>query len=103
MNYLIRDATIVNENKIFQSDVLIKDGRIEKIAPNINIKYSIKEIDATGLYLLPGAIDDQVHFREPGLTHKALFILNQKQQLQAALPALWKCPIHSHLHLHNNC
>jgi dihydroorotase len=67
---LLKAATLVNENQIFVADVLIKDGRIEKIAPNIDHP-SAQEINAEGLHLLPGMIDDQVHFREPGLTHKA--------------------------------
>jgi dihydroorotase len=68
---LIKQATIVNEGKQFVSDVLIKDERIEKIAPNISCDFAHEEINAEGLYLIPGVIDDQVHFREPGLTHKA--------------------------------
>jgi dihydroorotase len=67
---LIKSATIVNENQQFEADVLIKNGRIEKIAQSISAG-SEEVIDASGKYLLPGAIDDQVHFREPGLTHKA--------------------------------
>lgn len=67
---LIKAASVVNEGKIFVADVLIKDGRIEKIAPSIAVQAD-KEINAEGLHLLPGMIDDQVHFREPGLTHKA--------------------------------
>jgi dihydroorotase len=67
---LIKGATLVNENEIFVSDVLIRNGRIEKIANNIEHE-GAKEINAEGLHLLPGMIDDQVHFREPGLTHKA--------------------------------
>jgi len=70
-NYLIRNATIINENKQFIGDVLLKNGRIEKMDPNISVDYRCEEIDATGLWLTPGVIDDQVHFREPGLTHKA--------------------------------
>jgi len=67
---LLKAATLVNENQIFVADVLIKAGRIEKIAPIIEYP-GAQEIDASGLHLLPGMIDDQVHFREPGLTHKA--------------------------------
>lgn len=67
---LIKSATIVNENKTFVSDLYIKDGLIEQIAPEIN-KVADQEIRAEGLHLLPGLIDDQVHFREPGLTYKA--------------------------------
>lgn len=67
---LIKNATLVNEGQISSADVLIKNGIIEKIAPVIDCA-SDREIDAEGLYLLPGLIDDQVHFREPGLTQKA--------------------------------
>lgn len=67
---LIKNATIVNEGKVFESDVLINGERIEKIASDISDS-NAKIIDASGLHLFPGVIDDQVHFREPGLTHKA--------------------------------
>ena len=67
---LIKAASIVNEGQIFTSDLLIKNGRIERIAPTIDTPADL-EINAEGLHLLPGMIDDQVHFREPGLTHKA--------------------------------
>lgn len=71
MSLLIKNATVVNEGNQTVTDVLIGNGRIEKIAPAITPTGNVREIDATGLYLLPGVIDDQVHFREPGLTHKA--------------------------------
>ena len=68
---LIKNAKIVNEGTIFQGDVLIENEFIVEIAPMIRAKSSdCKIIDAEGNYLIPGAIDDQVHFREPGLTHK---------------------------------
>nr|WP_121271299.1 dihydroorotase [Pedobacter schmidteae] len=67
---LIKAASIVNEGQIVVADVLIKNGLIEKIAPNIDTPAD-QEINAEGLHLFPGMIDDQVHFREPGLTHKA--------------------------------
>lgn len=67
---LIKSATIVNENTILVADVYIENGLIHKISPQIDVPAD-REIDAEGLYLLPGLIDDQVHFREPGLTHKA--------------------------------
>jgi dihydroorotase len=70
MKTLIRNANIVNEGKVFQGDVLIHGEYIEKIGTNLNAEGNIKMVDASGLFLLPGAIDDQVHFREPGLTHK---------------------------------
>ena len=68
--YLIKGATLVNEGQQTVADVLIKNGFIEKIGRDLSAPEA-KEINAEGLYLLPGMIDDQVHFREPGLTHKA--------------------------------
>lgn len=67
---LIKNATIINENSRKVKDILIKKNRIEKIDQNINTNGRYEEIDAEGLFLIPGLIDDQVHFREPGLTHK---------------------------------
>lgn len=71
MKTLITNALIVNENTIQQSDVLIDNERIAKIASQIQARHDYKIIDGQGKHLLPGVIDDQVHFREPGLTHKA--------------------------------
>ncbi|MBO9673810.1 MAG: dihydroorotase [Sphingobacteriaceae bacterium] len=68
--YLIKAATIVNEGQKIVADLLIKDGFIAKIGQNLSAP-EVQEINAEGQYLLPGMIDDQVHFREPGLTHKA--------------------------------
>jgi len=68
---LIKNATIVNEGKQEVKDVYIVGERIEQIGNNLQPKGNAREINAEGLYLLPGVIDDQVHFREPGLTHKA--------------------------------
>ena len=67
---LIKSATVVNEGRQQVLDVMISDGRIEEIAPQID-RPADREIRAEGLHLLPGLIDDQVHFREPGLIHKA--------------------------------
>ncbi|WP_296699314.1 dihydroorotase [Algoriphagus sp.] len=68
---LITGANIVNEGRISPGDILVKDGRIAKIGSDLSSEYADIHIDANGKYLLPGLIDDQVHFREPGLTHKA--------------------------------
>jgi len=70
MKILLKNATIVNENQIFESDLLIENDLISKIESNISTENVDKIIDAAGKYLLPGIIDDQVHFREPGLTWK---------------------------------
>lgn len=71
MKTLILNARIVNENTIQESDVYISDGHIERIGKNLQHLPADKIVDAHGAYLLPGVIDDQVHFREPGLTYKA--------------------------------
>ena len=69
--FLIKNAKIVNEGVIFEGDVLIENEYIKEIAESISLKSSdVTIIDAEGNYLVPGVIDDQVHFREPGLTHK---------------------------------
>ncbi|MBK6774722.1 MAG: dihydroorotase [Flavobacteriales bacterium] len=70
-NWLIRNAQVVNEGRTFAADVLLRDGFIERVAEEgITDARGTIEVDATGKHLLPGCIDDQVHFREPGLTHK---------------------------------
>jgi len=89
---LIKNATIVNEGKQFVSDVLIKNERIEKIAPDISVKENCKLIHAEGLYLLPGAIDDQVHFREPGLTHKATIQTEAKAAVAGGVTSFMEMP-----------
>ncbi len=70
-NYLLKNGTIINEGKSFVADILIKNNRIEKIGSGITPEGNVTEINVEGKYILPGCIDDQVHFREPGLTHKA--------------------------------
>src|ERR1700746_1039416 len=92
MNYLVKDASIVNENKISISDVLIRNGRIEKIARNITAKYPATEINAAGLHLFPGVIDDQVHFREPGLTHKATIYTEAKAAVGGGVTSFMEMP-----------
>ena len=70
-SYLIKNATIVNENNTFKGDVLIENEIIKQISKTINVDENVEVINADGKTLIPGFIDDQVHFREPGLTHKA--------------------------------
>ena len=67
---LLKNAKIVNDNKVFPSDILLEDDIIIKIEANISADAATKVIDLDGKYVIPGVIDDQVHFREPGLTHK---------------------------------
>ena len=73
MNYYIKNATLVNEGQTFVASVFVSDGKIAKIVRGSEIAdfASATIIDATGKYLIPGIIDEHVHFREPGLTHKA--------------------------------
>src|ERR1700739_1000314 len=70
MATLITNAILVNEGRRYQADLLIRGERIDKIAPGIKAPAGIEVLDAKGRFLLPGMIDDQVHFREPGLTAK---------------------------------
>jgi dihydroorotase len=70
-NYVLKGGQIVNEGKIFQGDIRIKQGRIDKIASSISPNAEDLVLDLNGKHVFPGMIDDQVHFREPGLTHKA--------------------------------
>lgn len=77
---LIKNGTVVNEGKIFQADLLINGEKIERIDSDISCD-NAEIIDASGLHILPGIIDDQVHFREPGLTHKGNIASESKAAL----------------------
>ncbi|MBC8474612.1 MAG: dihydroorotase [Cryomorphaceae bacterium] len=88
---LIKNATLVNEGKIYQSDVLIENQKIKKIAPKITIDAD-QIIDAKGLHLLPGVIDDQVHFREPGLTHKGTIYTESKAAVAGGITSFMEMP-----------
>ena len=91
-NYLIKNALIVNEGKKIAGDLLIRDGRIEKIGGIIYRKEAIAEIDAANQWLLPGVIDDQVHFREPGLTHKATIYSESKAAIAGGVTSFMEMP-----------
>jgi len=90
--YLIKNTQIVNEGKTIQGDVLIKNGRIEKIASQIDTKGAITEINGENQFLLPGVIDDQVHFREPGLTHKANIYSEAKAAVAGGTTSFMEMP-----------
>ena len=77
---ILKNGTLVNEGKIFESDIAIKGNRIEKIAASIDAE-SKNVVDLNGKYVIPGLIDDQVHFREPGLTHKGEIATESKSGL----------------------
>ena len=91
-SYLIKNTQIVNEGKTFQGDILIKNGRIEKIANQIDSKGAITEINGEHQFLLPGVIDDQVHFREPGLTHKANIYSEAKAAVAGGTTSFMEMP-----------
>lgn len=91
-SYLIKQATLINEGEIFVSDVLIEDGRIAKIEREIDNDTKAIEINAEGLYLVPGAIDDQVHFREPGLTHKGEIYTESKAAVAGGITSYMEMP-----------
>jgi len=91
-NYLFKNITIVNEGKIYVADVYIKKGRIERVDAAINVKELVKEINLQGKFLLPGVIDDQVHFREPGLTHKATIYSESKAAVAGGVTSFMEMP-----------
>lgn len=91
-NYLIKNARVINEGKIFQAEVLIKNQRIAKIDPQIENTCNAQEINAEGKYLMPGVIDDQVHFREPGLTHKAEIYTEAKAAVAGGTTSFMEMP-----------
>ncbi len=92
MDYLIKNIQVVNEGKTFTSDVLIKDGRIHRIGSDISTKENVTTIDGEGKWLLPGAIDDQVHFRQPGLTHKADIYTESKAAVAGGVTSFMEMP-----------
>ena len=89
---LIKNASIVNEDEIFVGDVLIEGQFITLIDRNIDADNSTKVIDAEGLYLFPGIIDDQVHFREPGLTHKDEIYTESKSAVAGGVTSYMEMP-----------
>ena len=93
--FVIQNAHIINENKIFQGSVFIKDGLIQDIRKGYfesAFKSSIKTIHAKNKYLIPGIIDDQVHFRTPGLTHKADIYTESKAAVAGGISSFMEMP-----------
>jgi dihydroorotase len=90
--YLFKNIPVVNEGKILSLDVLTNGERIEKIATGIETKYKVAEINGDGKYLFPGVIDDQVHFREPGLTHKATIYTESKAAVAGGVTSFMEMP-----------
>ncbi len=92
MIYLIKNTCMVSDNKQTFGDVLIKDKRIERIDSNIGTKGKVIEIDGSHQHLLPGCIDDQVHFREPGLTHKANIYTESRAAVAGGVTSFMEMP-----------
>ena len=89
---LITNAKVVNEGKIQELDVLVKAGRIEQIGTDLSGSSVDRVIDASGLHLLPGMIDDQVHFREPGLTHKGEIATESAAAVAGGITSYFEMP-----------
>jgi dihydroorotase len=90
-SYLIKNGKVVNEGKIVDTDILISGARIEKIAKDISDP-TATIFDAAGLYVFPGAIDDQVHFREPGLTHKGEIFTESRAAVAGGITSFMEMP-----------
>lgn len=91
-SYLIQGAQIVNEGQTILCDVFIENERISKMGSDIEVPTGVEIIDARGKYLLPGCIDDQVHFREPGLTHKATIGTESKACVAGGITSYLEMP-----------
>ena len=89
---LIRNARLVNEGQITETDVLVEDGFIAQIKPGLSDGSVATVVDAQGQYLLPGVIDDQVHFREPGLTHKATIHFESRAAVAGGVTSFMEMP-----------
>jgi dihydroorotase len=92
MKYIIKNAIVVNEGELNYHDVIIEDQLISKIGRSLETPAGAIEIDAEGLHLLPGAIDDQVHFREPGLTHKGEIYTEAKAAVAGGVTSFMEMP-----------
>jgi len=89
---ILRSGIIVNEGKQFVADILIKNGKIEKIDSHINYTGSVFEVDLKGKFVLPGCIDDKVHFREPGLIHKATIATESRAAVAGGITSFMEMP-----------
>lgn len=92
MRTLLKGGTIVNEGKQFVADLLIHNDRIERIDSSISADGNVKEINCEGKLILPGCIDDQVHFREPGLTHKANLFTESRAAVAGGITSFMEMP-----------
>ena len=89
---LIKNAKIVSDLTIFEGDLLVENGKISRIDANITVDGKVEIHDADGRFLIPGVIDDQVHFREPGLTHKANIYTESRAALAGGTTSFMEMP-----------
>ena len=89
---LIKNAQVVNDHHIIEADVRIKGQRIDKVDSYISASHNDIIVDAEGLHLLPGMIDDQVHFREPGLTHKGTIASESRAAVAGGITSYMEMP-----------
>src|SRR3989344_2440850 len=100
---LLKAATLINEGTERVADVLIENGRIAKIGTDLSVEGKVDERDCSGLLLLPGCIDDQVHFREPGLTHKGTIASESRAAVAGGITSFIRSEEHtSELQSHVN-
>ena len=92
MKTLIKNGYIINENKIFESDILVNGEYIEKIDNTISSNHVDKVIDCEGSLILPGIIDDQVHFREPGYPNKATIFSESRAAVAGGITSYFEMP-----------
>ena len=89
---LLRGGTLINEGTRTEQDILVRNGRIENIGPALSSTSNYKELDVSGKWILPGLIDDQVHFREPGLTHKACIHTESQAAVAGGVTTYFEMP-----------
>ncbi len=90
--WLIRNARMVNEGEVAETDIRVKGGRIERIEPGLSTRPGETLVDAAGRYILPGMIDDQVHFREPGLTRKGTIASESRAAVAGGITSYLEMP-----------
>lgn len=91
MNYILKNGVLVNEGRKTEADILVKNGKIQKIGPSLK-EVGAEIIDVKGSFILPGCIDDQVHFREPGLTHKASIYSESRAAVAGGITSYMEMP-----------
>ena len=91
-NIIFKEARIINRGSIIEGDLWVRDGIIERVDPSITVDHRVTEIHAEGRYLMPGIIDDQVHFREPGLEHKATIFTESMAAVAGGVTSFMEMP-----------